>query len=60
MKKFIVKDIEENLYYEGGDKGWTDRIFLSETFENKDDAELFLNSEPDGYYMIIEIYIVGI
>ena len=58
MIKYIVKDIEENMYYGGDNYGWCDRQRMAETFETKEEAKTFLNGEPDAWYKIEEIYIV--
>jgi hypothetical protein len=58
MTKYIIKDIEEGLYYGGYNYGWCDRMRMAETFETKQDAERFANNENDGWYKIEEVYIV--
>jgi len=58
MIKYIVKYVNEDMYYGGDNYGWFDREGIAEAFENKEDAMTFLNGEPDGWYAIEEIYIV--
>lgn len=58
MTKYIIKDIEEGLYYGGDNYGWCDRMRMAETFETKQDAERFADNEDDGWYKIEEVYIV--
>lgn len=58
MIKYIIKDLEEELYYGGYIHGWSDMISLADTFETKEDAERFVRGENDGWYKIEEIYIV--
>jgi hypothetical protein len=58
MKKYIIKDIEEELYYGGDNYGWCHRMRMADTFETREDAERFARGEADGWYKIEEIYIV--
>ena len=59
MKKYIIKAIEEGLYYGGENYGWLDRMRMAETFETKQEAERFADKQGDGWYKIEEVYIVG-
>jgi hypothetical protein len=58
MRKYIIKYINEGLYYGGYPYGWCDKILFAETFDTREDAEKFAKGEPDGWYRILEIYIV--
>jgi hypothetical protein len=58
MTKYIIKDIEEGLYYGGVIYGWCDRMRMADTFETKEEAERFARGEPAGWYKIEEVYIV--
>lgn len=59
MRKYIIQDIDEGLYYGGVLFGWdVTRIMMAKTFDTKEDAEKFARGEPDGCYKIEEIYIV--
>tara|TARA_R110000823_G_C15579511_1_gene462859 strand:+ start:122 stop:304 length:183 start_codon:yes stop_codon:yes gene_type:complete len=58
MRKYIIQDIDEGLYYGGVIFEWCDRIMMAKTFDTKEDAEKFARGEPDGCYKIEEIYIV--
>lgn len=58
MTKYIIKDIEKNLYWSGDNYGWCDRARMADAFDEKIDAKRFADGEPDAWYIIIEIYIV--
>ncbi len=61
MKKYIIKDIEENTYYGGFDGinlnyHFTDYFPGAYFFSTKEEAEKILLTLPTSYYKIEEIY----
>lgn len=59
IKKFIIKNINEDLFYYGVDScGWMDEERFAEAFDTKEDAESVIKNQSNGRYKIEEIYIV--
>lgn len=58
MKKWIIKDAGDTLWYCGETYGWADRVELAETYFLALDAEKIIKTLGKGWYNIEAVYII--